>query len=234
MMGNLGSERFDVLEQKVDALLKRLGGTPAPPATTAKTSTHAVMPDSSTTRPEYQRQPNLDSTRRSIRELEVELKLALEKFDRIEQPFKQGTVSTTAMDEARGKVLLAQAAILAVDDELGDELERLALELRRKQAEVDQAEAQGLVAVTSAAQNARLNARKPGMVGAEETAKAEAESSVAEAHSRVKMVELEEVGLRVRQLQRRRDQIKQISKLADHVNFNSPVTPPPLDANPRR
>jgi hypothetical protein len=72
------------------------------------------------------------------------------------------------------------------------------------------------------------------MVGPEESAKAEAESKVAAAHATVKLVELEEVALRVRQLQRRRDQIKQVSKLADRVKVNRPLTPPPVDTNNRQ
>jgi len=235
MMGNLGSERFDALEQKVDELLKRLGGTPVLPATTVTTSTRAVMPDSSTARVEYQRPSNLEATSRTIVELETEFRLAMENYDRAEQLFEQKVISTTERDRAKGRFLLIAAVVEGLEDDMDDDIERLKLETKKKQAEIDKGVARTYVARSKVARNKRLNERKPGMVSEEDVAEMEAEFREANAHANFTRIELADAELRLKQLQRRRVRIKQLTKLADRFRpAGPPASPTPAGGDSPR
>src|SRR5262249_5463877 len=95
--------------------------------------------------------------------------------------------------------------------------ERLKLELRRRHAECQKAEAQVDVARTVTARNQHLNTRKPGMVSEHDVAKAEAELKVAGATVAIAEAGVAEVSLRIKQLQRRRGKIRDVVALADRV-----------------
>ena len=102
-----------------------------------------------------------------------------------------------------------------LDDELADEIDRLKLEIKTKTAEREKAKAQTEVATSVVARNKRLNERKPGMVVRRGRGQGRGKSKVAERRVQVIEVEIAEVELRVQQLERRRDRIKQIIKLAE-------------------
>jgi hypothetical protein len=134
-------------------------------------------------------------------------------------------VSFEEREQTRGKVLLASAVLRGLDDDLADELERLKVELKKKTAELHQAQAQEDVATNVVKRNARLNERKAGIVSDYDVAKAEAELKVAEAQIEVRRADIEEVSLRASTLARRRSRIEQaitLSKQAEAAEKASP------------
>jgi len=201
-------------------------GTSTPAASPKGASDAPFRPHTSVNRSEPDPRMTVDTTHRSIRELEVEIKLALEAFDRVETLYQRHAISLQEREEARGKVLLTAAILEGLHDELVEQDERFRLEFRRKRAELAQAQAQREVAAVVVARNHRLNERKAGMVAEEDVAKAEAELKGAEALVEVNRVEIEELELRRDQQQRRATRIKQVIALADRAKASG-VTPPP-------
>ena len=207
-LGDLRADRFDALEQKVDELLKRLGANPLTPS-----------PD----RPDIQSQRKFPSSAKSIQELEALLKQALLEWDGTKRLFDKHAVSSIEVELWRHKVLVVVGQIEGLDEDLADEIARLKLEMRRKNAEREKAEAQKEVAQTVTARNQHLNKRKPGMVAAEEVARAEGETKIAEAQVGIVDAEIAEVGLRIQQLERRQERIKQAIALADRAKAAAPA-----------
>ena len=124
-------------------------------------------------------QPDADSSRavdlsnRSIRELEVELRLALNDDTRTEILVRDGTIGEKERQQARGKVVLVTARLEGIADDLADEIDRLKLELTKKDAEIERAQAHSLMGAVQVARNKRLNERKAGMVSEDDVATAE-------------------------------------------------------------
>jgi RNA polymerase sigma factor (sigma-70 family) len=204
-------ERLKALEEKLEKLLNRstaLSTAPAPEAS------DPFRPNRTPVMQDAESRNAGDSTHRSVRELEVELKLALENEARTQQLFEQHVISTGEREIARGKVLLVKARIEEIDDDLADELARLVLQIEKRKAELEQADALKEVATSVVTRNLRLNERKAGMVDELAVARAEGELKAGFAQFRLKKVELEETELRVRQLERRRARIKQVIKQA--------------------
>jgi multidrug resistance efflux pump len=162
-------------------------------------------------------QMRLDRTRQSIPALGVDLKLALETFDRVEVLYQKSAISAQERAEARGRVLRIAASLEGLYDELIEENDRLALEFKKKRAELGQAQALREVAASVVARNGRLNERKAGVVGHTDVATAEGELKGAEASVQIKEVELEELELRREQLHKRAKQIKQVLALAERA-----------------
>jgi RNA polymerase sigma factor (sigma-70 family) len=162
--------------------------------------------------------PSADSSRifepsnRSIRELEVELKLVLNDDKRAEELSRRQSISNEERQLYRGKVVLIAAKMEGIAEDLSDEIDRLRLEARRKAAELERASAQTEVGATIVARNKRLNERKPGMVASEDVATAEAEHNIGLAQISIVRVECEEVALRIQQLQKRVGRIKEVLK----------------------
>lgn len=162
----------------------------------------------------------------TVRELEIHLKLALLDYDDVNKLFQRQAVSDGELERYRGKVLLATAALQVLDDDLSDELDRLRLEMKKKAAELNQAEAQREIAASIVARNRRLNERKPGVVSDFDVAKAEGEVKIAEAAIEVKKIEIEEVALRAAMLTRRRTRIQQAIKLSERATTETEAAPP--------
>ncbi len=120
--------------------------------------------------PETVSRPTTPTNTYTIRELEGQLELALKEFDNTEKlaRAKVPVVSMTELGVFRGKVLAIAGRLEGLDEDIRDEMARLELELRRKHAEREKAEAQVEVAQYRVARNKRLNERKPGMVAAED------------------------------------------------------------------
>jgi RNA polymerase sigma factor (sigma-70 family) len=171
----------------------------------------------------------LPDSGREIRELEARLKLAIPEYQRAEQLHRQAAIPAASRDEARGKVDLAIATLRGIDDDLGEQIDRCALEMKRKLAEIEQARAQAGVTQSVVLRNSRLNERKPGTVSAEDSARAEAEHHAGTGKLQVKEIELEESTLRRRQLGLRRERIAQILKWAKPAGATGGNP-----ANPRR
>ena len=174
-LGNLESARFEALEQKVDELLKRLGGSPPisiPAGNTTATPKDPFRGAPASTKRDDDARRMAQPQHRSIQELEVELKLELERDEGTERLFRKAVISPLERELSRGKVLLIKATLAGRDDELSDEIERLKLEINTKRAEARKDDAQTEAANFVVARNHRLNDRKPGMVSAEDVAKA--------------------------------------------------------------
>ena len=128
-----------------------------------------------------------------------------------------------AWEESRKQVRATTSLLEGLDQDIADEIARLKLEMRRKNAERLKAEAQTEVAQTVVARNKRLNERKPGMVSTEDVARAEGEYKVAAAQIQIVEAEIAEVGLRIQQLQSRQNRIKQVVALADRTKAAPPA-----------
>jgi RNA polymerase sigma factor (sigma-70 family) len=169
---------------------------------------------------------NTPATVGMVRELETQLKLALEAFDRTEVLFQRGNASRGEREQTRGKVLLALAVLEGLDDDLADELEQLRLDMKKKTAELHQTEAQKEVAESVVGRNRRLNERKPGTLSDYDVAKAAAELRIAEAQIDVKRAELEGVSLQASRLARRRERIAQAIRLSARAQAEAGPTAP--------
>jgi len=174
---------------------------------------------------------NTPATVGTVRELETQLKLALQAFDHTNTLYRRGAVPLGDWEQTRGKVLLAAAVLEGLDDDLADELDRLRLEMKKKTAELHQAEAQKDVAAIVIARNTRLNQRMPGTVSESDVAKADAELKIAEAQIEGKRAEIEGVSLQAARSSRRRDRIAQAIRLSARATAEAKVIPPPTNAD---
>ena len=206
-MGNLRSDRFDALERKVDELLKR-GGANTP---TANAPQKEPIPD----RPKLESRTNFPATAKPIQELEAQLKQVLLERNYAKRLSEKQGISANEVALYHTKVLVVVGQIEGLDEDLADEIARLKLEMNRKNAERAKAAALEEVAQVFTARNERLNHRKQGMVSTEDVAKAEGETKVAHAQVAIVDAEIAEVGLRIQQLERRRERIKQAMALAN-------------------
>ena len=157
----------------------------------------------------------VEPSNRSIRELEVELKLALNDHKRAEELSKSHSISNEERQLYRGKVVLITAKMEGIAEDLSDEIDRLRLDLTKKDAEIDRALAHKQIKAVLTARNKRLNERKKGMVSEEEVTTAEAEHNVSLAQISIVQAEKAEVALRIAQLERRINRIKEIIRLVD-------------------
>jgi RNA polymerase sigma factor (sigma-70 family) len=217
--------RLNAIEQKLDQLLSRLNAAAAPAAATQPPGDPFQSAPASA-RSEMRSSNAIDANRRSLREIEVDLKLAMIADGQAQSLYDRRAISSAERELNRGRVLLIKAMLEGLDDELADDHDRLVLETKRKQKELDQAQSQKEVTLSVVARNHRLNERKPGVVNEFDVAKAEGELKSSAAAVAVKKVEMEEVQLRMRQLDRRREQIKDIVKLADRLKTNVPALAP--------
>ena len=94
---------------------------------------------------------------------------------------------------------------------------------RKKAAQLEKARAQEEVAAALVARNRRLNQRKPGIVVAEDVTQTEGQLKAAAAESKIAKVEVAEVELRIRQFERKRDRIKDVTKLAERKTKRAAV-----------
>ncbi len=115
---------------------------PAPPVAIPGPSVNAPLPlELASSRSDLHSRSSLDTSNRSIRELEVELKLALIQYDGTAKMRKRNMISAQELEMARGKVLLVLARLEGLADDITDELALLQLERKRKAAELDRANA---------------------------------------------------------------------------------------------
>jgi RNA polymerase sigma factor (sigma-70 family) len=165
--------------------------------------------------------PDADSSRvvepsnRSIRELGVELKLALNDDDRAEKLSRSNSISHEESNRYRGRVLLIQAKLDGLAEDLADEIDRLKLELIKNDAQFQQAIAQVQISANLVARNNRLNERKAGTVSDDEVATAEAQLRISDGQRDIVRAEKAKVELRIQQLQKRVGRIKEVLKKAE-------------------
>ncbi len=165
-------------------------------ATTTTVSNEPLRPHVTAGRTDLESAASAPTSVGTVRELEVQLKLALQAFEVSSRAHQRGIISQEELELTRGKVLLAAAVLEGLDDDLADELDRLRLETKKKLAELHQAEAQKDVAAIVVARNTRL--KQKAVISEDDVAKADAELRIAEAQIESKRVEIEELALQVR------------------------------------
>jgi RNA polymerase sigma factor (sigma-70 family) len=205
-------DRLKAVERKLDELLSR--SAPVSAGTAAKVD-NAISDHPIFTQRIGETRQTADPLHQAVQELEVELNLALQNDKRTELLHQRAAISTSERDQQHGKVLLIEAKLAGLDDELSDEIDRLKLGINTKRAELVKASATTEVAQSVVARNIRMNDRKPGMISAEYVAKGEWEMKTASAQVAIVEAEIAEINLRVQQLERRRTRIKQVIKLAE-------------------
>ena len=146
---------------------------------------------------------------------EVELKLALKEDDRAEELSKKNSISHEEMNRYRGRVLLIQAKLDGLAEDLADEIDRLKLELIKNDAQIQQAMAQVQISANLVARNNRLNERKAGTVSDDEVATAEGQLRISDGQRAIVRAEKAKVELRIQQLQKRVGRIKEVLKKAE-------------------
>jgi RNA polymerase sigma factor (sigma-70 family) len=203
-------------------------GTLPAPSSSAEVSDRPIRAPGAN-RAELGRAADNSATIGSVRELETQLKLALEAFDRTETLFQKGRTSRDEHEQARGKVLLAAAVLEGLDDDLADELDRLKLEIKKKTAEVHQAEARKEMAAAELAYTTNLSEKQAVSEG--QVAQAERKLRIAAPDVDIKQAELEEIGLQVNRLTRRRQRIAQAIKQSRRATTEVEAAPPARDGN---
>ena len=156
-----------------------------------------------------------------IEELDAQLKLAIKEYRQAQKLAERQAISSQETDLYLFKAQAVAGKVVALDHDFRDEMEQLILERRRKSAQSEKAAALADVAGAVVARNRRLNERKPGMVASEDVTKADSELRAAQADIKINQVEIEEVDLRIRQLDRRRTRIKEMAGLAEQVRKES-------------
>ena len=126
--------RLKALESKLDELLNRLKPGITPVGNSASKERDLFASNrAARERDDDVRRP-ADPQRRSIPELEVELKQAMIKDQMTEKLSKQKVISAAERELARSEVSLIKAMLQGRDDELADEIERLKLEIKTRTA----------------------------------------------------------------------------------------------------
>jgi RNA polymerase sigma factor (sigma-70 family) len=156
----------------------------------------------------------VDLSNRSIRELEGELRLALNNVKITEVLSKNNSIGTAERLQARGKVEHIKATLEGLAEDLSDEIDRLKLELIKNDAEIERAKAQEFVSAVLVARNKPLNEHKAGAVSDEEVATAEAQYRISGGQRAIVRAERAEIELRIQQLQKRVGRIKEVLKKA--------------------
>jgi RNA polymerase sigma factor (sigma-70 family) len=203
--------RLKALEDKIDQLMSRF--TPGPDFD----SRFAAMQGSEDGRQRFRSGQAPAATISSIGELEARLAMAIQEYRQTEKLVRSKAVSSVELKLYGGKAQVIAAQVEALEEQIQDELDRLALEKNRKVVQSEKAAAELEEANAVVARNRRLNARKPDMVAPEEVTVGESRWKAAAAESKIAKVEIAEVALRIRQLERSRDRIKEVSKLAKQV-----------------
>jgi RNA polymerase sigma factor (sigma-70 family) len=224
-------EQLRVLEEKIDRLANRIDVPSAPRASSRgepipDPGVAVARPDDSRPRNQSIRSERAPSPMGNpISELETRLKTAILLYDRVDALFRRRAISVNEREQAAASVLIIAAQMEGLDNEYQDEMDRLKLERRRKDAQYERAKAQEEIAASVVARTNRLVQRK--VVGPDELAKGEGEFKIAAADSKIAEVEIAEVELRIWQLKRRQDRIKQVATLAERVKKDALQLSPP-------
>jgi len=225
----------------------RVPGESRPPAPSVELPENsfelANFPRSARTRPDPFEAPA--PQRSSIREIEAQIQIARQHFERSKTLYAAAAIGKEQYEAPLDQIRLLIARLEGMDDDLADELDRLKVEIVKKQAQLKQAEAQRTTTAERAALTKRMERQK--MVSKSEVSNAEAEDTAALARVEVQRSELQDVHLRMQQVTRRRELIKryvnEVLKAVPEIarergsapSANDPVpldVPPPNPGNP--
>jgi hypothetical protein len=154
-----------------------------------------AFPRSARTRPDPLETPA--PQRSSLKEIEVQIQIARQHFERSKALYAAAAIGKEAYEAPLDQIRLLIARLEGMDDDLADELERLKVEIVRKQA---------LLKLAEAASIKSMNERK--MVSKGGVSKGEAEDTAALLRIDVQRSEFEDVEIRMQQVIRRREMIK--------------------------
>ncbi len=179
---------------------------------------------SSPKRPDEAADPSAD-------ELAIQFRAAVEKAERLKQLFQNASIPASVWLEAAAQPQLLGARIESRMEELRNELERLEIQLKIKQATVGKAKASVDVASAVVARQKRLDGRIHGAVSEEDKQKGEAELKVTQAELAIREIEARETEIVIKQAKRRLDQFASVSKMAkdtlqSHDGQDKPRTEP--------
>lgn len=235
---SVNEARLKALEDKIDRLSSQFLGEGASArgdrGPMAQDGVRALTPGDRQTSAAASRATHSSITD-PIEELAARLKLAITEYEYAKRLAERKVVS---VQETQRMLLKAQGVagqVIALDHDFRDEMERLLIERRRNAAQNEKALARQEIAATVTARNRRLNERKPGTVGPEDVARAEAEYRVAAAELKITQADVDDVELRIRQLDRRRARLKDslllaeptIGKRAEPTAGPAPLSSPP-------
>ncbi len=147
-----------------------------------------------------------DRSRSSLKEIAAQIQIARQHFERNKALYAAAAIARQEYDEPLNQIRILVARLQGMDEDLADELERLKVEVVKKQAQLKLAEVQRTATAETAAWNRQMVERK--MVSKGDLSKAEAEDAAAAARIEVQQSELQDVALRLRQTERRRETIK--------------------------
>jgi len=154
--------------------------------------------------------------RASLRELDAQLQVAIRRHRRYSALFKQGVLGRDQYESSADEIRLLAGRLRGMDDELGEEADRLKVELVRKRSELAVSQAHAEHASTGLARATRLFENKS--ISREEMSKYETDAKVGPAEVESKRAEMQEVELRMAQVDKRRSVIQiTLSSLAKAV-----------------
>ena len=144
--------------------------------------------------------------RSSLKEIEAQIQIARHHFERSKTLYAAAAIGKEQYEAPLDQIRLLIARLEGMDDDLADDLERLKIEIVKKQPQLKMAETQRTTTANTVAWSKKL--AEQNAVSKSELSKAEAEDTAALAHIEVQRSELQDVDLRMRQVVRRREMIK--------------------------
>ena len=151
----------------------------------------------------HRQRPAAEISNLDIQMLILPLKQKLEEFDEATRKFATNPEVAAGMrrDHLRNEITQHATLLTALRHDLENELEQLKQEQVSARAEVDLATAKRHTSELAIARNKRLNERKPGMVSAEDVAKAESELTAESANLEIAKSNAKKPAIRARQLE---------------------------------
>jgi RNA polymerase sigma factor (sigma-70 family) len=146
--------------------------------------------------------------RTSLRELEAEVQAAIRRHQRQSAMFKQGMVGRDVLESTADELRFLDGRLRGLDDDLAEERDLLKVERVRKQAELTMAEAQAELATSRLARANGLFTHNA--ISRDEMARCETDAKIAPSQKEAKRAEMQEVELRMAQIDRRRSAIQSV------------------------
>jgi RNA polymerase sigma factor (sigma-70 family) len=162
------------------------------------------------------------SERTSLRELEAQVRAAIRRHQLDLRMFRQGIVGRDQLESSADEIRLLDGRLRGLDEDLAEERDLLKVERVRKQSELSVAQAQAELA-----SNRRANGNSARL-----TSRSTPEETIASAQVEARRAEVQEVELRMAQIDRRRSAIHAVlaslSKVVQGLDANPEPNPPPV------
>jgi chromosome segregation ATPase len=166
-----------------------------------------------------------------LKEIEAQIQIARQHFERSKALYAAAAIGKEQYEAPLDQIRLLIARLEGMDEDLGDELDRLRIEHVKQQAQLKGAEAKRSKTAEAVGQTKSLKERK--MVSQAELSSVEAEDMAALAQVDVQRSEIQDVQLRIQQVNRRREMIKRdINEVLKAVPELARELKPSLDPAP--